>query len=97
MTAKEKILDSLKHGALTDAEIAVAINIPAPSVRRARGELLVAKQIEAHVTHADGSMSWRLPQPVEDKPRPKVEPKWVSPEIKRPPEVRPAPGNIVNF
>lgn len=96
MTTKEKILDSLRHGPLSDAEIAASIGAPVPSVRRCRGELLVVKSIEAHATHADGSMTWRLPQGATDAPRRK--PVSTSYDIKsRPPELRPAPGNIVHF
>ena len=96
MNTKEKILDSLKHGPLTDSEIAALIGAPVPSVRRCRGELLVAKKIEAYITDAvDGSMSWRLPQ-VESAKRPK--PVASAFDLKsRPPESRPAPGNIVQF
>ena len=62
MTTKEKILHVLRNGALSDAEIAALLKLPVPSIRRCRGELLVARTIEASIEHEDGAMTWRLPQ-----------------------------------
>lgn len=96
MTTKEKILNALRTGPLSDAEIAALLKMPTPSIRRSRGELLVAKAIETNVPHADGSMTWVLSQSGELKKRVSVMDAAYGPKSP-PPESRPAPGNIVHF
>ena len=97
MTAKEKILNALRAGALSDAEIAVLLKMPTPSIRRSRGELLIAKAIEANAPHADGSMTWVLASHnAVPKKRTAVTDAAYGPKS-APPETRPAPGNIVHF
>lgn len=97
MTTKEKILNALRAGPQSDAEIAALLKMPTPSIRRSRGELLVAKVIESNVPGADGSMTWVLTSHNTTlKKRVPVANTVYGPKS-APPETRPAPGNIVHF
>lgn len=89
MNTKEKILEQLKTGPKTDAEISQAISVPVPTVRRCRGELVKRDLVEPARMNGR-TATWQLPTAKVKVARPRMrfnEPK------SRPPETRP-PGTI---
>lgn len=77
---KDSIIAFIKqHGPKSDREIAAHFNLKQPSVRRARGELVTAKQLEP--AEKSDEKRWQLPAgekketpPAEAAPRFKHEP-----------------------